>query len=156
MSWTSIYRLSLKKVAVIILNLIKQNMHTSERAATLWDLTKKRAVTHQKVSSAALVNFSWNPGNIPSPTIRKRTVGETPRHFSPSFFPRSVVWSFVSKMFYNVSIFGAWLCLCLALRLQRVMGREHCGNVTSGHFHQLFFYPGTSGLLCRVTLTFSH
>lgn len=96
-------------------------MHTSERAATLWGLAGKRAVTHQKLSSTALVNFTRNPGNIPSPTRRKPTVGAPTPPFLV-FLPSICCFIIFSNFFYNFSFFGAWVCLAL-LRLQQ----QSCG-----------------------------
>ncbi len=120
-------------------------MHTSERAATLWGLAEKTSSCHQKLSSAALVNFTRNRRHIPAPTKRKPTVG-APRHRSRSFSSWSVVLLFF-PIFSLIFLFSGPECLAL-LRLQQQSygAREHCGSVTSGHFHKLF--TGAGKLLC--------
>lgn len=121
-------------------------MHTSDRAATLWGLAEKNASScHQKLSSAALVNFTRNRRHIPAPTKRKPTVG-APRHRSRSFSSWSVGLLFF-PIFSLIFLFSGPECLAL-LRLQQQSygAREHCGSVTSGHFHKLF--TGAGKLLC--------
>ena len=39
------------------------------------------------------------------------------------------------------SVFAAWVRVA-PLRLQQLWGGKHCGSVTSGHFHKLFFSGG--------------
>lgn len=72
------------------------------------DLQKKTSSCHQKLSSAALVNFTRNRRHIPAPTKRKPTVG-APRHRSRSFSSWSVVLLFFPIFFSNFSFFGAWV-----------------------------------------------
>lgn len=48
------------------------------------------------------------------------------------------------------SVFAAWVRVA-PLRLQQLWGGKHCGSVTSGHFHKLFFFFqrwGDSKLVC--------
>lgn len=102
---------------------------------------KNEQFTHQKVSSTALVNFTWSPGNLPS-----RTGAQTHRGRAHAAAPRSLLTNIACFMIFSdfFSIFflysGPESVSGSPQAAAELWGGKHCGSVTSGHFHKLFFF----------------
>lgn len=109
---------------------------------------KNEQFTHQKVSSTALVNFAWSPGNLPS-----RTGPETPRGrahaTAPRFFLPSSCCRVIFSYFFQYLVFsGPESVSGSPQAAAELWGGKHCGSVTSGHFHKLFFFFPAGTVYC--------
>lgn len=102
---------------------------------------KNEQFTHQKLSSTALVNFTWSPGNLPSRDRTRNPPWESPRHRSPIFSPLDLLFYYFFRFFSIIFLYsGPESVSGSPQAAAELWGGKHCGSVTSGHFRKLFFF----------------
>lgn len=135
-------------VSLELVKLDQKHTCTNQDVQPHYEVSVKKSeqFTHQKLSSTALVKFTWSPGKLPS-----RTGAQTHRGRAHAAAPRSLlteVGSFI-LLSYFFSIFflysGPESVSGSPQAAAELWGGKHCGSVTSGHFHKVFFFfqPGT-------------
>lgn len=101
---------------------LKTHMHAAN-VQPHYELWVKNSSLPTKVSSTALVNFTWRPGKLPSRTGAQTTAGEATLPPAARCSPGSILLRFWRFFFYNFSLIGAWVCLWLPSGCSGVMGR---------------------------------
>lgn len=139
-------------VSLELVKLDQKHTCTNQDVQPHYEVSVKKSeqFTHQKLSSTALVKFTWSPGKLPS-----RTGAQTHCGRAHAAAPRSLlteVGSFiVFFLFFNIfSIFGAWKCLA-PLRLQRSYGAVSIVGVwRQATFTKFFFFFFNQGQFTGV------
>lgn len=144
-------------VSLELVKLDQKHTCTNQDVQPHYEVSVKKSeqFTHQKLSSTALVKFTWSPGKLPS-----RTGAQTHRGRAHAAAPRSLlteVGSFILfSYFFQYFFYIRGLRVCLApLRLQRSYGAVSIVGVwRQATFTKFFcFFSTRDSLLLFVAIS---
>lgn len=103
---------------------------------------KKRAVYPPKSFQHRISQFHMEPRYASIPDRTRNPPWESPRHRSRLFSPRDLLFDYFIPIFFPIIVLysGPERVCGSPQAAAELWGGKHCGSVTSGHFHKLFFF----------------